>query len=340
MTPDGCVNTGANGGSDVGGGGGGSAVSCGGKGADGGGGDGGGGYEWQKRDPRFASTERSLLWEVLPLTRHFHPSVSQFALALCNGEQIVYSGDPLRDFQLGAFLDKFVFKNPKLANRSAGGSIMQPAATAPSVGLTHPSALARLTSLPSDKVDAHELFFHTYFTARAKAKAAADRSKKKKKSHDEPPSNVPSTAPAADAHESDDDDSEDEFAQKLAEDLMHDELDDELDDFDDDVVDDEGGDFGGGDADEDEDIDEDYVGGGGADDDDDDDDGDRATAVKSAPQQTRKRSLGLKFADASDFAHILESASEMPDDDARFVRWQEGKGRDGKRQARAKRRKK
>ncbi len=50
------------------------------------------------------------LWDVCLLSHHFHPSVAKFAASLGG---IEYSGDPLRDFALAPFLDKFSYKNPK-----------------------------------------------------------------------------------------------------------------------------------------------------------------------------------------------------------------------------------
>jgi ribosome biogenesis protein MAK21 len=56
------------------------------------------------------------LWELTLLLKHFHPSVSRFASAIGN---IDYSGDPLRDFGVGPFLDKFAYRNPKSIDRVA-----------------------------------------------------------------------------------------------------------------------------------------------------------------------------------------------------------------------------
>jgi len=63
------------------------------------------------------------------LAGHYHPSVSKFAQSLLKTELIEYKGDPLADFTLANFLERFVYKNPK---KDAGGipargsSIMQP----------------------------------------------------------------------------------------------------------------------------------------------------------------------------------------------------------------------
>lgn len=49
-------------------------------------------------------------WEISLLRHHFHPSVSKFAQEMGS---IEYSGDPLKDFGLTPFLDKFAYRNPK-----------------------------------------------------------------------------------------------------------------------------------------------------------------------------------------------------------------------------------
>lgn len=47
------------------------------------------------------------------MSHHFHPSVALFASHIINGELNKYSGDPLKDFTLVRFLERFSFKNPK-----------------------------------------------------------------------------------------------------------------------------------------------------------------------------------------------------------------------------------
>ncbi|EDO31525.1 predicted protein, partial [Nematostella vectensis] len=70
-------------------------------------------YDMKHRNPLYCHAERSCLWEVTGLSGHYHPSVSHFANLLQKGEPIQYNGDPLQDFTLMRFLDRFVYKNPK-----------------------------------------------------------------------------------------------------------------------------------------------------------------------------------------------------------------------------------
>ena len=55
-------------------------------------------------------------WELSLLAHHFHPSVSRFAGTIGT---IDYAGDPLKDFGLAPFLDKFAYRNPKSQDKLA-----------------------------------------------------------------------------------------------------------------------------------------------------------------------------------------------------------------------------
>ena len=66
------------------------------------------------RDPAFCGAERAAWWELALLAAHAHPSVAAMSRTLLAGTTVVYEGDPLRSLTLGAFLDKFVQKKPKV----------------------------------------------------------------------------------------------------------------------------------------------------------------------------------------------------------------------------------
>lgn len=70
-------------------------------------------YDHTARNPRFAGGEHAILAELIPLTRHYHPTVATFASKIIAGKSIYYEGNPLADFTLLHFLDRFSFKNPK-----------------------------------------------------------------------------------------------------------------------------------------------------------------------------------------------------------------------------------
>lgn len=76
-----------------------------------------GNYDAMKREPEFACVGGStpVLHELALLRHHFHPSVKAFANALLDPPEhgISFSGDPLEEFGLMAFLNRFAYKNPK-----------------------------------------------------------------------------------------------------------------------------------------------------------------------------------------------------------------------------------
>lgn len=70
-------------------------------------------YRPMKRNPLFTNADKSSLWELVALVAMYHPSVQIFAEDVLRGKPIAYSGNPLLNFTLSNFLDRFAFKNPK-----------------------------------------------------------------------------------------------------------------------------------------------------------------------------------------------------------------------------------
>ncbi|KAL1783047.1 CCAAT/enhancer-binding protein zeta [Sigmodon hispidus] len=85
-------------------------------------------YDPFSRNPLFCGAENTSLWELRKLSEHFHPSVALFAKTILEGNFIQYSGDPLQDFTLIRFLDRFVYRNPKLhkGKENTDSVVMQP----------------------------------------------------------------------------------------------------------------------------------------------------------------------------------------------------------------------
>jgi ribosome biogenesis protein MAK21 len=99
------------------------------------------------------------LWETSLIVHHFHPSVAKFAAG-----DIEYTGDPLRDFALAPFLDKFAYRNPKTAKKR-GESVAERRKSAEdemTLPVNDPSFLKR------QDVDVQEEFFHKFFVERAR----------------------------------------------------------------------------------------------------------------------------------------------------------------------------
>lgn len=121
-----------------------------------------------KREPMAAlihggeSVAYAHLWESCLLQNHYHPSVSKFASG-----NVEYTGDPLRDFSLAPFLDKFAYRNPKSKTKGKRGE---------SVAERRANAVEKESSLPlndpsfleKQDVNEQEEFFHKFFVERAR----------------------------------------------------------------------------------------------------------------------------------------------------------------------------
>ena len=127
-------------------------------------------FDPSKREPSVAfpgkvQLEKNL-WELSLLAHHFHPSVSKFAAD--SSGKISFKGDPLKDFALTPFLDKFAFRNPKsldkLAKQSKGGIAARKS------GLSAMAALPMNdpSYLTATDIAEEEQFFHQFFAERAK----------------------------------------------------------------------------------------------------------------------------------------------------------------------------
>ncbi|KAL7569102.1 hypothetical protein ACA910_016937 [Epithemia clementina (nom. ined.)] len=123
------------------------------------------------------------LWEISVLLNHHHPSVANFAGKIGN---LDYGGDPLKDFALAPFLDKFAYRNPKsserieskidrtrksvVARHSGVASLAQRKRALP---FNDPSFLER------KDVPVQDEFFHQFFLERAKRNNMRGASPKK-----------------------------------------------------------------------------------------------------------------------------------------------------------------
>jgi ribosome biogenesis protein MAK21 len=146
----------------------------------------------------------------IPIQSHFHPSVSVFAAALVDKAQKVQKPD-LESHSLIKFLDKFVYRSPKVSDAARGTSIMQPLRAAKDVGdiwLGTRASGTQGTSVNSatfwtkkqEEIAAEDVFFHEYF------QQAGQENKKQSK---------PSRTKDGEADEDDDDAGEDEIWKAL-----------------------------------------------------------------------------------------------------------------------------
>ncbi|TDH00768.1 hypothetical protein EPR50_G00191810 [Perca flavescens] len=131
-------------------------------------------YDPLHRNPLFCGADHTTLWELQRLAVHFHPSVSLFAKTILQGGSIQYSGDPLQDFTLIRFLDRFVFRNPK---QQKGKQNTDSAALTPkhSSLISIPVNCEEFLSKEESQVAVDEIFFHRFFRKRQQDKQRKTR---------------------------------------------------------------------------------------------------------------------------------------------------------------------
>ncbi|PIK34701.1 putative CCAAT/enhancer-binding protein zeta [Apostichopus japonicus] len=118
-------------------------------------------YDAFARNPVFSGSEKAIPWELMKLAGHFHPSVSQFAEKILTGKTIMYDGNPLDDFTIMKFLNRFVYKNPKSRSETAAAPFEKKAAVSIDQA---PVNSSKLLTLPQDSIPMDVQFFHKYFS--------------------------------------------------------------------------------------------------------------------------------------------------------------------------------
>ncbi|ELK36086.1 PREDICTED: CCAAT/enhancer-binding protein zeta [Myotis davidii] len=135
-------------------------------------------YDPFSRNPLFCGAENTSFWELKKLSEHFHPSVALFAKTILQGNYIQYSGDPLQDFTLMRFLDRFVYRNPKphKGKENTDSVVMQPRRKhfikdIRSLAVNSKEFLAKEES----QIPVDEVFFYRYYKKVAVVKAKQKR---------------------------------------------------------------------------------------------------------------------------------------------------------------------
>jgi ribosome biogenesis protein MAK21 len=194
-----------------------------------------GNFHVNKRNPLFAvaSTGSPSLFELSLLRHHFHPSVQAFAEALVDTPQhaISFSGDPLTEFNLISFLNRFAYKNPKqkVAKKVAQLSYDE---------LPMNEAFTSGEPINESQIAPEKHFFYKFFGERDALRSMGKSRDRKKKNKDDDED--------GDSSDEDDEEGVDRYADQLADDLMrHDartrgedfveDEDDDDDDFGDDI---------------------------------------------------------------------------------------------------------
>mmetsp|Transcript_3763 Transcript_3763/g.7196 ORF Transcript_3763/g.7196 Transcript_3763/m.7196 type:complete len:988 (-) Transcript_3763:442-3405(-) len=165
-------------------------------------------------------SEAASLWEISLTLHHFHPSVCKFSQ---NVGSIEYDGDPLKDFTLAPFLDKFAFRNPKssqkiknkffrretIGERRSG--LQATIKAAKSLPINDPAYWTKQKNISED-----DDFYYKFFVEKAKRDEIKGIDKSKKSEDD-----VLDLAEGKDVDfDYETDEEEEKFVQGLAEDLM------------------------------------------------------------------------------------------------------------------------
>ncbi|GMF33323.1 unnamed protein product [Phytophthora lilii] len=179
------------------------------------------GYDASKRNPLFTGAETSCAWEIQMLAHHYHPSVQSFTRQLLDNKDtgIQYAGDPLVDFTMHSFFEKFVNKKPRHKVAEASGNHGAKAKNWTFAPINTEAVLQENEA----NVDASDQFFYKFFKERA-SRDAEHPSRRHKKVKNERDADA-----FSDMEDCDEDDEEIEaYAQELAEGIMEDgNLDDE-----------------------------------------------------------------------------------------------------------------
>ncbi|XP_044146073.1 CCAAT/enhancer-binding protein zeta [Bufo gargarizans] len=119
-------------------------------------------YDPMNRNPSFCGADNTSIWELKKLSEHFHPSVALFAKTILEGNSVQYMGDPLEDFTLMRFLDRFVYRNPKQQKiRENRGYLMHQKKRLNQE--RQPVNSATFLGKEESEIPVDEIFFHRYF---------------------------------------------------------------------------------------------------------------------------------------------------------------------------------
>ena len=191
-------------------------------------------FDPTKREPRAAfsggAASTGDLWELSLLAHHFHPSVTKFTAGSDGG--ISYKGDPLKDFALQPFLDKFAFRNPKSLEKLSKQLKRGVSVAERKSGLSGGNAMLPMNDpshLESRNISEEDAFFHKFFVERARrdelkgivrGAGVANKDKDDSDLEDEALDAAEADGLIDDFEEGDTDSEEEAFVNQLAEKLM------------------------------------------------------------------------------------------------------------------------
>ncbi|KPJ17552.1 CCAAT/enhancer-binding protein zeta [Papilio machaon] len=291
-------------------------------------------YNPYARNPEFAGASCSAYFELLPLARHFHPTVKLFAEKLLTEQIVQYSGDPLKDFAGIRFLDRFVFKNPKKRETQQYGEVKKVKGSHPKFAIRKNYSAKGLKSIPVNsstylnedvkKIPVDEKFLYDFLQKRREAKTSDDEDSDTDSVTSEDFNKYLDSVTGNRRQDSDDELdylAEMEASKQKQGSKKKDDSDDQLDDddddddggggdFDDDIDEDEGElNISGDDDEPDLSADEDELRLEGSDDDFIDEPENKSGKGKSKMKLKGKDDLGSLFASAEEFSTLLEETA-------------------------------
>uniref|UniRef100_A0A8C3V928 CCAAT/enhancer-binding protein zeta n=1 Tax=Catharus ustulatus TaxID=91951 RepID=A0A8C3V928_CATUS len=120
-------------------------------------------YDPMHRSPLYCGAESTSLWEL----KKVGLSCIAVTVFISVGNHIQYSGDPLQDFTLMRFLDRFVYRNPKLSKGKENTSsvVMQPKKKQ-FMKVTQNLAVnsKEFRTKDESKIPVDEVFFHRFYS--------------------------------------------------------------------------------------------------------------------------------------------------------------------------------
>ncbi|CAF0778724.1 unnamed protein product [Brachionus calyciflorus] len=137
-------------------------------------------YDYTERNPLYSGADKTLTYELLLYTRHYHPTVVVFANKLMNDEAVEYDGDPMEDFSLIHFLDRFVYKNPKRSkekeDKKSKKSVFQPNRTIQRSSVKNLAVNSKeYLKLEASQIPEDEKLFYNYYKAQDVKKNPVDQ---------------------------------------------------------------------------------------------------------------------------------------------------------------------
>ena len=135
-------------------------------------------YDPKKRDPIYCNADQSSVWELVMSQNHYHPSVRAFCNQMHEDGRIKYDGDPLVDFSLKSFLNRFSYRNPKMNQEDDETRQHKSTLSGENISNKAPVNSNAFLQQPVGRVRPDEMFFYRFFSEKARRDAMRPRKTK------------------------------------------------------------------------------------------------------------------------------------------------------------------